>query len=181
MAVASLIVSLTAALVTFALAWYARATLVETKRADERMLEQARIANSLPTVANFLREFRETSADRNYIVNEMRREFPVPLPLSDLPDSVRARVLPASHYLDNLGVLVERRLVEPETIAGFLGDSIIALWEALQPFVQAEREKRKGDYQEYFEDLAARMAALGPAEARKGLQPFPAAAPSPYS
>ena len=170
-----MIVAVVSALVTVSLALYARATLRETRRANKKVIVEARIANSLPTVSTYLRQFREMHSARSYIVDVdgLRRDFSRGVALSDLPEDVKVRVLTVCHYLDNLGVLVARQLVDPETIAGFIGDSIIALWIALAPFIKKEREKRREDYQMYFEDLAATMVAIGPAVARAGLKRFP--------
>jgi hypothetical protein len=89
-------------------------------------------------------------------------------------------VLRVLHYLDHLGLLGDQKLADEKAIGGFIGDAIINLWQSLEPYVCAERAKRKREgqgrddqYQLYFENLAARMSKLDLSEIRKHLRAFP--------
>jgi len=143
-----------------------------------RQVDAARVANALPVVLDLLGEFEQTRAERYFVGNELAR-YPPELGVWELPDEAREKVLRVLHYLDHLGLLVDRGLADVEAIAGFAGGAIVALWTALAPYIEVEREKRQRDrdpvdagYQEYFEDLAARMAELDPPEIRRHLRSF---------
>jgi hypothetical protein len=139
----------------------------------------AKIANSLPVVLNLLNEFTETRAERYFIINDLSR-FEASNGVWGLPDAEREKVLRVLHYLDHLGLLVDRKLADEKAIGGFIGDAIINLWQSLEPYVRAERANRKRErqgrdaqYQLYFEDLAARMRKLDLPEILKHLRAFP--------
>ena len=144
-----------------------------------RQVAAARVANSLPVVLGLLGEFQETRAERYFVVSDLAARYPAELGIWGLPDEAREKVLRILHYMDHLGLLVDRKLADDKAIAGFIGGAVISLWKALAPYVEAEREKRRqdrdqvdADYQEYFEDLAARMVKLDPREIRSHLQRF---------
>jgi hypothetical protein len=132
-------------------------------------LREARIANALPGALAFLGQYRDLAADRRLIVSELAPE----LGMSDIPAEIRDQVDRVSHYLDQLGFLVDHQLVKAEVVAGFMGDSIIRLWKILSPYVEAERQRRgEDDYQRYFENLAETMREIEPAKARARLKRF---------
>jgi DNA-binding transcriptional ArsR family regulator len=167
MAVAGFVVSLVSLLVAGSAAFFAY-----------KQVRAARDANALPVVLGLLGEFEKTRAERYFVVNDLGR-YPTELGVWGLPDEAREKVLRVLHYIDHLGLLVHRNLADDEAIAGFVGGAVIALWKALAPYVEAEREKRRRErdrvdagYQEYFEDLAARMVELDPPTIRSHLRSF---------
>ena len=78
--------------------------------------------------------------------------------LAGLPEDKRELVRDLAWYYDNLGALVVHEIVDVAPIAGYLGGSVIVMWEQLSPLVDAERERRKdwadpARWQAYFENL----------------------------
>lgn len=145
-----------------------------------RQVWQAKVANSIPVVLGLLGEFTETRRERYFVIQELSGYDPA-MGVWGLPDDARESVLRVLHYLDHLGLLVAEGLADEKAIAGFVGDAIVDLWLALEPYVQSERENRRRDwkvddvaYQMYFENLAARMVELDPEWIRRHLRPFPA-------
>jgi hypothetical protein len=67
----------------------------------------------------------------------------------------RIHAVRISHYLDNLGLLVYFKAVRRDLVLAFIGGSVLNCWKALSPYIYAERQKRSGGYQEFFEHLAA--------------------------
>lgn len=141
-------------------------------------VKHARAANALPIVVDLLSEFRETREDRYFIVTRLA-EYDASKGIWGLPPDVRERDLRVLHYCDHLGLLVERGYADEDAIAGFIGGAVIHLWSLLAPFVHAERlirEKERGQldsqYQNYFEDLAARMRRKDPLVIRQRLETF---------
>jgi hypothetical protein len=145
------------ALVTAAIAWVAKRTADETAR----LVASTERATVLDVVIALFREFRELSPER-YRLDAALRNYDASRPLSDLDPETRNAAFKVSHFLDALGYLVERELVEVDLIAGFMGGSVINLWEKLGPHIEAERKRRKEAgqdprYQVYFEGLAKRL------------------------
>ena len=76
--------------------------------------------------------------------------------LQDCRDLVRE----LAWFYDNLGALVAHGVIDIEPVSGYLGGSVISVWERLEPVVLAERARRAGNgmpdpnrWQEYFENL----------------------------
>ena len=128
-------------------------------------VREARRANSIPALVEFFREFRDYEPDRRYVIRELHTQIPSK-GISGLPDSVRGHAITICHYLDQLGFLVETKLVEVEHVAGLMGDSILQCWKALKPFIEGERAGRNRDYAAYFEALVARIWKIDPKAAR---------------
>lgn len=87
-----------------------------------------------------------------------------------LPGSTRNT--PLTHLVDNIGLLVAERLVPAELVAGYMGTSILDLWERLAPHIYADREVRRAEgadpgYQFYFEHLAETMKKWIPLESAR--------------
>ena len=79
--------------------------------------------------------------------------------LSQLDGRDREAVEAVSHYLDNLGTLVARDLLDIGSVATFLGLSACSIWDELAPFIRAERrtKPKRESYQRHFEDMVARL------------------------
>jgi hypothetical protein len=168
MAIAALIVSIGSAFGAAAAALYAA-----------RQAHQAKVANAFPAVIDMFSEYRSPALSRaRSRVFDLLDEQPTnPVPLSELPDEARENALAVCHYLDNLGVLVAEQLMDAAVAARYLGDTCLALWKRLRPYIEAEREKRarRGfagprDYLRYFEHLGAAFEELEPARQRANLK-----------
>jgi hypothetical protein len=138
-----------------------------------RALREARKANAVPALLDFVRECRQYEPDRRSVLRHLRDEHDPRLGISGLPDEAREHVIRVCHYLDQLGILVDQRIVDPEAVAGFMGESILVSWRALAPYIKGERAARKRDYVSYFEDLAAQVFALGLVQCAGGYKRFP--------
>jgi hypothetical protein len=143
-----------------------------------RALREAKKANALPILLDFLREYRQYEPDRRYILRELGA-LERGLGISELPDEPRTHARTVCHYLDQLGLLVKKDLVDQNDVAGVMGESILYSWRALEPFITAEREARSGDYAQYFEHLVARVLKIGPRTPRAELETVPADAELP--
>ena len=94
-----------------------------------------------------------------------------------LPSAERERVAPVMSYFNSIGALVANRAISGQLVASLMGGSVVNAWQALSPFIYAERERRGGDevYYGYFEHLAAVVREMGPAQlhASLGLKRLP--------
>ncbi|MEU1708403.1 hypothetical protein ABZ478_24025 [Streptomyces sp. NPDC005706] len=145
--IAALVVSLVALAVTGAVSF--------------RQLRLTEHANTLPVLVDLFREHRSVRlAQARQVVHEQLSAYDLSAGLAGLPEDDRHLVRELAWFYDNLGALVAHGVVDIEPVSGYLGGSVISVWESLQPLVQAERAKRAQNampdpnrWQEYFENL----------------------------
>ena len=135
-------------------------------------VREARRANAVPALIDFFREYRSYEPSRRYVLRDLKKHDSE-LGVSELPGEARGHVVAVCHYLDQLGLLVERHMVDPEAVAGLMGDSILFCWQALEPYLRQERAARGRDYAAYFEALVESVWAIGPSAARRRLRRLP--------
>ena len=145
---AALVISIVAAVGTVLLAIFGIPALLA-----------ARKANALRGYLDFFREYRRYEPDRRYVLRDLRHHKSS-LGISELPEEARKPVVNVCHYLDHLGFLVHRKMIDLDAVAGLMGHSVLVCWDALEPYIERERERRPTpDYARYFEDLVARVYA----------------------
>jgi len=136
-----------------------------------RQLGEAKKANAFPATVDLFREYRsvEMVKARRLLFHGLADADPTG-GIRGMPDDLARAALRVSHYLDNLGVLVAHRLIDPRLAAGFLGDSTLRLWKDLAPFIYSEREFRNPNaYLQYFEHLACTLREVQPMRVREEL------------
>jgi hypothetical protein len=145
---AGLILSVIAIVLTAASAWYAHSTV-----------KQAQIANAFSGVGGIFAQYRNIEASRRFVLRELQSACSPEFGVSELPDEAREHVIRVLHFLDHLGVLVDRGLLDKSTVSAFMGGSVLRLWHALSAYVEVERGRRDEEgYQVYFEQLAVMMS-----------------------
>jgi hypothetical protein len=140
-----------------------------------RQLREARKANAFPAAIDLFREFRDPAfvADRRLLLSQLRGCDPEQ-GMSGLPARIKDAAFRVSHYLDNVGVLVAHKLIDPEIAGSFLGASALSLWHELAPFIRRERVLRSyDDYQMHFEHLVATVDSLALDSDRLGWRKMP--------
>ncbi|WP_306204118.1 DUF4760 domain-containing protein [Actinoplanes sp. RD1] len=142
---ASLVVAALALLVSAGVAW--------------RQLNYMRHGTMLPVALDMFAEFRtpQFRTCMRYLTEDLHREHPPGEEgILSLPDDVRALVVPAVSYFNNLGLLVAQRVVDPDVVRGFMNHSILRAWDRTAPYIRVERARRNDPaYYQYFEHLAA--------------------------
>ncbi|WP_157881127.1 DUF4760 domain-containing protein [Streptomyces griseoruber] len=126
-----------------------------------RQLRLSQHANALPVVVDLFQEHRGVRlAQARTFVHEELPGYDLDGGLAGLPDEGRDLVRELAWYYDNLGVLVAHGVVDIEPVSGYLGGSVISVWEHMEPLVRAERTRRAqntlpdpGRWQVYFENL----------------------------
>jgi hypothetical protein len=84
---------------------------------------------------------------------------------SEKPEHMMLKVL--GNYFEGIGILVYRKLVEPDIVYDFWGDIIQSSWENIKPLI-ADMRKHSGDinmfeYWEYlYEEIKKRKQKLQP-------------------
>jgi hypothetical protein len=134
-----------------------------------RQWRLSRHANSLRVLVDLFKEHREDrlARARKFVYIELAN-YNTDKGLSSLPEEERLLVRDLAWFYDNLGALVVHKIVDLKPVAGYLGGSVINVWERLKPIVDVERELRQvagmpdpGRWQEYFEMLY-RMVSVTP-------------------
>ncbi|MGB2570299.1 DUF4760 domain-containing protein [Micromonospora citrea] len=137
-----------------------------------RQLTLARHNNSLPVLIDLFREHRsDRLADARRFVHSGLDKCDLSQGFAGLPEEEREMVRDLAWYYDNLGALVLHEVVDVEIVAGYLGGSVVAVWEKISPLIEAERLKRADDpdprrWQEYFENLRFLVQEVPPSKAR---------------
>ncbi|BAL88265.1 hypothetical protein AMIS_30450 [Actinoplanes missouriensis 431] len=133
---------------------------------------------ALPVVLQVFSRFRtqEFFDAQQFIFDELPRR-PVE-PYTDLPLEVRSHLRMVGGLYDDLGKLVAHGIVKEELIIGSNGSQARRIWEAIEPFVRAERDKRNSNLWIYLEDLAYRTTRKPPAAIHEKLNLHPYAGPA---
>ncbi|MFE6398923.1 DUF4760 domain-containing protein [Streptomyces alboflavus] len=126
-----------------------------------RQLRLTQHANTLPVLVDLFREHRSVRLARaRQVVHERLPALDLSAGLDGLPEDERELVRELAWFYDNLGALVAHGVVDVEPVSGYLGGSVISVWEGMRPLVEAERAKRARNtmpdpnrWQEYFENL----------------------------
>lgn len=137
-------------------------------------LRQRRLAHSsnhLPIVITVFRESRTDAwlAAQEHVLNELPGRDALKYGISGLPKQAHTHAALIGLFYDDLGKLVAHRMIDQDLVVGGYGSMIVRLWDALAPFVYAERELHLTEFWVYFEDLATRAAATTPARVYKAL------------
>lgn len=159
---------------SLALAIAALAVSAVTVIAVVRQVSEAKKSNTLPTAIDLFREYRSVEMEqaRRLLADQLPR-LDATSGMQGLPEDVALAAAQVSHYLDNLGLVVARGLVDPGLAAGFLCENILRTWQDLSPFIFRERELRsQPNYQPYFEHLVATVQHMAPIQAHQNLRRF---------
>jgi hypothetical protein len=133
--------------------------LVVSLLAALRQLQLAKHANTLPMLIDLFREHRGSRlTEARRFVSDDLQNYEMSYGLAGLPEYGRGLTQDLVRYYDNLGALVAHELVDLGPVAGYLGGSIIDMWNHVKPVVEAERSFRRASadptrWQAYFENL----------------------------
>ena len=128
-----------------------------------RQMRTATDGYALPVVLQVFSRFRtqEFYEAQQYIFEHLNQDHEA-CPYTDLPDEHRSKVRMVAGLYDDLGKLVAHGIVKEELIIGSNGVQARRIWEAIEPFVLAERELRSGNLWIYLENLAYRSTQTPP-------------------
>lgn len=127
----------------------ASAVVIITLILSYRSLKETVRARSLDALRETFQNLtaEEMSVSRRYILNE---DLPMPGKTSAEAYEHMHRVWVA---YDNLGIMIENKLLPSEIALSMFHDSIIKCWQKLEPHIRYEEYKRKTYYQIYFKKL----------------------------
>ena len=138
-----------------------------------RQLTLARHSNTLPVLIDLFREHRSDNLTkaRVFVFNDLET-FDLSQGLGCLPEDEQTLVRDLAWFYDNVGALVTHNVVDLEPVSGYLGGSVILIWEKMEPLIQAERARRNLSahdpqrWQVYFENLYLLVRETPPTKAR---------------
>jgi hypothetical protein len=139
-----------------------------------RQLRLTEHTNTLPVLVDLFREHRSMRLARaREVVFEQLPEWDLSTGMEGLPEAERNLIRELAWFYDNLGALVTHGVVDIEAVSGYLGGSVISVWERMEPLVRVERAKRAQNalpdpnrWQEYFENLYHLVCKMPPPQAR---------------
>jgi hypothetical protein len=137
-----------------------------------KALTLARHSNTMPVLIELFGQHRNKRlADARQFIYHHLDEYDLSLGLDGLPAESQELVRELAWFYDNLGALVAHGVVDVAPVSGYLGQSVVIVWEKLQPLIKAERDKRRDSYdperwQIYFENLYHLIREQPPEQAR---------------
>lgn len=129
-----------------------------------RQIHLASGGNHLPVVLDAFQHTRSAAwlEAENYVLTKLTDEHPADCGYRNMPAPARRHAGTIGLFYDDLGKLVAHRVIHQNLVIGSYGTNIVRLWDALAPYVYAERQAPGSHFWIYFEDLAARTAATTP-------------------
>ncbi|GAA2513237.1 DUF4760 domain-containing protein [Winogradskya humida] len=129
-----------------------------------RQIRTAVDGYALPVVLGVFSQFRTQKFfdAQQFLFDDLNRDFDPDTPYTDLPLAARSHIRMVAGLYDDLGKLVAHGIVREELVIGSNGIQARRIWEAVEPFVLAERRKRSGNLWIYLEDLAFRATRTPP-------------------
>lgn len=105
-----------------------------------RAIRLSRQANAVPMLVDLFREHRsaEMAKARRFVYTQLA-ELNLSGGLASLTDDGREMIRVLSCYYDNLGALVAHGIVDLDIVAGYMGSSVVSMWDEMQPLIAAER------------------------------------------
>jgi hypothetical protein len=107
---------------------------------------QLRLGRRNVNLAGFLKlmdEFRDVAfhSDYHFVTAELQQEHPpaADLGLFDLPEPARARVISIAYFFQNCASHAGYGLLDEKIVLAFLHLRFSAVWDAIEPYVLAER------------------------------------------
>lgn len=146
-------------------------SLVVSAVLGRRSIILARHANSVTTLVDLFREHRSDylASAREFAYTELH-QYDISSGLEGLPPEKRKMVRDLAAYYNNLGALVAHGVVDIAPVSGFLGGSVLTVWEKLSPIIDVERARRSSfhdphGWQRYFENLYLLLREQRPEQA----------------
>lgn len=134
-------------------------------------------ANHLPVILDAFREIRsvEFQDSQKYIFERLTSEHGSARGYRDIDEPARSHLQAVGSFYDDLGKLVAHKIIDEGVIIGAYGDTIMALWKVIRPYVCRERELRGTRGYVYFEDLACRALSRSSVKVHQelGLRKWP--------
>lgn len=121
----------------------------------------------------YLRDVRskEYQDDQSYVVSQLTLDHPQPgITVSGLPERERNAVWNVAFLYESIGMMYKLGVMDRRIAIGLFHFRIIQVWEAITPFVQAERQFRDGPFLAFFENLYCEARSISPYDLVGGME-----------
>lgn len=128
-------------------------------------------SKSLQAVVEIFREHRDAQqvSARHWIRDELRDRLGGASLSTDgfrsLTELEKERILRVAFFYDDIGVMVARRIIELDLVSGYLGTSVLEIWNIVGQAVQSQSPERETVI--HFENLVTLLNQETPEQARR--------------
>ncbi|EIV92633.1 DUF4760 domain-containing protein [Frankia sp. QA3] len=139
-----------------------------------RQARYARQANHLPLAVDIIQWYRTPDFQDSYacVRDELGSHSPSQ-GLAGLPEPVRKKSLDVAYFFNSIACLVKYGVVDEKFVMAIQHFAILNSWEALRPYIMAERDRERPiGYFRFFEHLAKRSEGLPREKIWKGLEHY---------
>lgn len=123
-----------------------------------RQHRQARSQSALTTILEvYFREIRQTDfqRDQRYVVTRLATEHPPPPEggIAALPEEAQLAIWNVGFMYESIGMMHALDMMDPRVALGVFNFRITQVWEAMEPYIRAERQVRQAPFLAFFENL----------------------------
>jgi len=121
-----------------------------------RQFRHARRTSDFSAVLElYLRDVRnkEYQSDQDYVVRRLAEKHAPDDGVGGLPKRARHAVWNVAFLYESIGMMYALGVLDRCIALGVFNYRVVQVWEVLRPFVLKEREKRKGPFLAFFENL----------------------------
>ncbi|GAA4684386.1 hypothetical protein GCM10023347_44320 [Streptomyces chumphonensis] len=141
--------------------------LVVSSLAVWRQIRNARSAGAFATVLEvYLRDVRDKDyqRDQSYVLSRLAVEHPPADGIRNLPDDAQHAVWNVAFLYESLGMMYVLGNMDRRIALGTFNFRIVQVWEALEPYVVAERAARLSPFLAFFEHLYLEARSTSPVD-----------------
>ncbi|MFH8369017.1 hypothetical protein [Streptomyces sp. NPDC018031] len=143
--------------------------LVLSAIAAWRQLRHARSQSALTTILEvYFRDIRDMDfqRDQTYVVTRLATEHPAPDEggIAALPEQAQHAIWNVAFMYESIGMMHALDMMDSRVALGVFNFRIIQVWEAMEPYIMAERAMRQAPFLAFFENLYLQARATPPAD-----------------
>lgn len=143
--------------------------LVLSALAAWRQHHQARSQSALTTILEvYFRDIRDMDfqRDQTYVVTRLGAEHPPPAQggIAALPEEAQHAIWNVAFMYESVGMMHALDMMDSRVALGVFNFRITQVWEAMEPYIMAERTVRRAPFLAFFENLYLEARATPPQE-----------------
>ncbi|MET8152420.1 hypothetical protein ACIBSW_18645 [Actinoplanes sp. NPDC049668] len=112
---------------------------------------------------------KDFQVDQRYVLERLAQEHDPALGISGLPEPAAAAAWNVGFMFENLGMMTVFGLVDRRIVLSIGNYRIQRSWEALEPFIRAERSIRDAPFLDFFENAYVEARATSPRDLYRSL------------
>ncbi|GID91412.1 hypothetical protein ACFQFC_10555 [Amorphoplanes digitatis] len=112
---------------------------------------------------------KEFQVDQRYVLERLGQDHDPALGIGGLPEPAAAAAWNVAFMYENLGLMLVFGLVDRRIVLSIGNYRIQRSWEALEPFIRAERSLRDAPFMNFFENAYVEACATSPGDIYRSL------------